>query len=121
MERENMDAFPDAIYAAYLTGKAGSTFALLVFRDGVIAGTDVGAVHYDGTYELTSDRRNIVGNIEVSSPAGTTSITGVSNPDQPLTYDVPFRLPVKLDPDAVYRIETPIGPVNAKFKKERVI
>ena len=121
MERENMDAFPDAIYTAYLTGKAGSTFALLVFRDGVIAGTDAGAVHYDGTYELTSDRRNIFGNIEVNSPAGTASITGVSNPDRPLTYAVPFRLPVQLDPDAVYRIETPIGPVNAKFKKERAL
>lgn len=121
MERENRDAFPDAIYTAYFTGKAGSTFALLVFRDGVIAGADAGAVHYDGTYELTSDLRNIIGNIEVSSPAGATSITGVSNPDQPLTYDVPFRLPVELDPDMVYRIETPIGPVNAKFKKERAL
>ena len=116
-----MEAFPDAIYTAYLTGKAGSTLALLVFRDGVIAGADAGTVHYDGTYKLTSDLRNIIGNIAVSSPAGVTSITGVSNPDQPLTYDVPFRLPVELDPEAVYRIETPIGPVNAKFKKERAL
>lgn len=39
---EELQMFPNAIYATYLTGKAGTTGALLVFRDGVIAGSDEG-------------------------------------------------------------------------------
>ena len=44
--------FPDAIYATYLTGKAGTTGAMLVFRDGVIAGADAGDSQYDGEYQV---------------------------------------------------------------------
>ena len=51
----NMESqpFPNAIYATYLTGRAGTTGAILVFWDGVIAGTDAGESQYDGKYRPT--------------------------------------------------------------------
>ena len=113
--------FPDAIYATYLTGKAGTTGAMLVFRDGVIAGADAGDSQYDGEYQVAPDHRNIVGSIKVTIPAGVPTITGVLSAERPLTFDVPFRFPIELDPDMVYRIETPTGPVNAKFRKLRAL
>ena len=119
IEHEQTTVFGNALYAAYLTGKAGSTFALLRFHDGVITGLDAGEGCYDGEYKLGPDQQNIVGTITVSMPAGMPTITGVTSAERPLEFDVPFALPVNLDPDAVYRMETPTGPVNVKFKKKR--
>ena len=118
---EALQTFPNAIYATYLTAKAGTTVALLVFHNGVIAGTDEGYLQYDGEYRLAPDHQNIVGSIRVSVPAGVPTITGAFSAERPFTFDVPFQVPIKLDPDAVYRIETPTGPVNAKFKKLRTL
>lgn len=115
IEHEPATVFGNAIYAAYLTGRAGSTFALLRFHDGVITGLDAGEGCYDGDYELGPDKQNIVGTIKVNLPAGALTITGVTSSERPLQFDVPFALPLDLDPDAVYRMETPTGPVNAKF------
>ncbi len=118
---EELQMFPNAIYATYLTGKAGTTGALLVFQDGVIAGSDEGYSQYDGEYRLAPDHQNIVGSIKISIPAGVPTITGVLSAERPFTFDVPFQFPVELDPDTIYRIETPTGPVNAKFKKLRTL
>ena len=123
-------AFPDAMYATYLTGQAGRVAAILLFQDGVISGIDADGVtagvdayasHYDGAYTLAPDHQHIVGKITVTSPAGVPAITGVSFAERPFTFDVPFEFPVNLDPDTVYRMETPSGPVNAKFKKLRAL
>ncbi len=116
-----LQTFPNAIYATYLTGKAGTTGAMLVFQDGVIAGADAGDSQYDGEYRLAPDHENIIGSIKITIPAGVPTITGVLSAERPFTFDVPFRFPIELDPDTVYRIETPTGPVNAKFKKLRVL
>lgn len=115
VQHEQADAFSNAIYAAYLTGKAGNAFALLRFHDGMITGLDTGEGCYDGEYKLGPDQEKIVGTIKVNLPAGVPTITGVASSERPLQFDVPFALPVNLDPDAVYRMETPTGPVNAKF------
>ncbi len=118
---EELQTFPNAIYATYLTGKAGTTEALLVFQNGIIAGTDQGYSQYDGEYCLAPDHQNIVGSIKISIPAGVPTITGVLSAERPFAFDVPFEFPVELDPDTFYRIETPTGPVNAKFKKLRTL
>ena len=113
--------FPNAIYATYMTGRAGSAGALLVFRDGTVAGADNVEGRYDGEYQLAPDHRKVVGTIKVTLPAGVPTITGVLSAERPLSFDVPFQLPVELDPDDFYRIETPTGPVNARFKKLRAL
>ena len=45
----------EGIYVAYLTGKAGTGFAMLIIRNGKITGADpLGAV-YDGVYSKKPD------------------------------------------------------------------
>ena len=115
VEHEQTAGFDNAIYRAYLTGRAGSIFALLRFHDGVITGLDAGEGCYDGKYKLGPDKQNIVGTIKVNLPAGVPTITGVTSAERSLEFNVPFDLPVDLNPDVIYRMETPTGPVNAKF------
>lgn len=116
----NKQASPaDGIYAAYFTGVAGISFGLFVFTNGVIAGVDAGDAIYDGEFDLTEDGQFIVGNVQFSIPIGGQTITGVSAENEPLTFKVPIKLPVEMNPEEVHRIETPAGPVNAKFRKIR--
>ena len=115
VQHEQTSEFTNAMYAAYLTGRAGSALAVLRFHDGVITGLDTGEGCYDGEYTLGPDKQKIIGTIKVNLPAGVPTITGVTSTERPLQFDVPFALPVHLDPNTVYRMETPTGPVNAKF------
>jgi hypothetical protein len=50
-------------------------------------------------------------------PAGSASITGASFEATSGPIEVPIDLPIVLDPEQTYRINTPIGPLNAKFVK----
>ena len=106
----------DGIYIAYFTGAGGNGMGMFVFRDGKIAGGDTGAWVYRGTYQV-DDEDMAVGEVDFEIPPGASSITGASAAGQPLSVKVPIRLPVDIDENATYRIETPHGPLNAKFRK----
>jgi hypothetical protein len=43
----------------------------------------------------------------------------LSATDEPIDLISPLKLPLVFANDTVHRIETPAGPVNAKFKKVR--
>ena len=118
--------FPNAMYVSGMTGTIGSQGAVLVFQDGAIFGVDMGLglgtqaqLLYNGQYELAPDHQHIRGRIHMMLPAGTHTITGVVNPERPSYLDIPFELPVTIDPDAVYPTRTESGPINLKFKKLR--
>jgi hypothetical protein len=68
---------------------------------------------FSGEYAAKGNR--IVGQIEYVMPARTMSITGASFEKTSDPIVVPIDLPVSLDPDETYRIETPLGPLNTKF------
>lgn len=118
-DRQNGDSLADALYAAYLTGETGVTIASLLFRRGVITGVDVGEGIYDGDYRTAADSGHVVGTLRITLPAGLSTITGVTSAERPVTYSVPFDLPLPLDAASFYRIETGMGPVNVRFKKLR--
>lgn len=107
----------DGIYTVYMTGTAGQTMAMFVFRDGVIAGADLIGLSFDGEYEVNEN--TAVGSVHYRMPANSISITGAQFDQPSETISVPISLPTKLDAEATYRIETPIGPVNAKFIKTK--
>lgn len=115
MERE-MSSAVEGIYSAYFTAAAGNSFGMFVFTRGLVAGADFAGGTYAGTYQL--DGANLVGSVLLKAPGGVPLITGVSAPaGQPVEIPIPIRFPVPIDPDATYRIDTPAGPVNAKFRK----
>lgn len=111
----------DGFYSGYFTGLAGISFGIFVFKDGVISGIDAGEGIYDGEYEASPDGEHVTGTVSFEVPVGMQTITGAAASDEPLKLQIPFKLPLKIDPEEVHRIETPAGPINAKFKKLRDI
>lgn len=107
----------DGIYTLYMTGRSGNGIAVVVFLNGSISGADTGGGTYDGTYQTTDDGESISGKIIFNLPMGVGTISGVAPQTEPTEIEVPIALPLKLDESAYYRIETPNGPINTRFKK----
>lgn len=105
----------EGIYTAYLTGAAGQGMTMFVFKDGKIAGADVAGLTFSGNYEINGSR--LVGEVSYRMPAGSVSITGASFQQSSDNIVVPLSLPEEIDPNETYRVDTPIGPLNAKFVK----
>lgn len=105
----------DGIYTAYMTGIAGQGIAMFVFTSGRIAGADVSGIIFEGDYEVSDQR--VVGEIRYVMPPGTSSITGVTFEQPSEVLRVTVNLPCDLKEGETYRIETTIGPVNARFVK----
>jgi hypothetical protein len=108
------------LYVAYFTGAAGSSLAMFLIGDGVIAGADAGGMKYDGIMEYSQDG-SIEGVVQFIAPAGTRLITGMlANTDQTLNAQV--RLPLEFDDGRkITQIDTPAGPINARFERLREI
>lgn len=105
----------DGIYTAYLTGAAGQGMAMFVFKSGKIAGADMSGLTFSGDYATKGNR--VVGIISYVMPVGSTSITGASFEKASNKIEVPIDLPESINPQETYRLNTPIGPLNAKFVK----
>lgn len=111
----------EGFYAGYFTGGAGNSMALFVFRDGEIAGVDIGSGQYSGNYESFENDSKIRGSIEITIPTGHHLITGVSAEAQPINLRVPFEFSLPIKSETVHRIETPGGPINAKLHYIRAL
>jgi hypothetical protein len=108
----------NGIYSAYMTAADGQGFAMLVFLDGVVSGTDAMGTLFDGSYEEDGSG-TISGSIRVSIPGGGTVIQGASAGPAGILYDVPIRVSLKdLEADFI-PISTPLGPVNLRLEKIR--
>ncbi|MBL9074619.1 hypothetical protein [Tabrizicola sp.] len=110
-----MEISLEGIYTAYLTGIAGQGIAMFVFTKGRIAGADMAGLTFSGSYSVKDGR--MVGEVIYTMPAGTISITGASFDKYSDAIKVPINLPAEIDPTETYLINTPIGPLNAKFVK----
>lgn len=107
---------PKALYAAYLTGVGGQSIGLFYIGDGLIAGVDVGALKYEGSYQTMEDG-SMQGAVEYILPPGVSLITGAPAGIAPTPITLTLRLPAGFDDGRVIAIETPLGPVNARFEK----
>ena len=109
-----------ALYIAYLTGVAGQSIGLFYIGDGIIAGIDVGTMKYDGAYSVKPDG-GLEGAVQYVIPAGIPVITGAPMGTMPTRVAVKLALPAGFDDGRVVTIETPTGPVNARFEKVKDI
>ncbi|MFT4792169.1 MAG: hypothetical protein ACJAVR_001807 [Paracoccaceae bacterium] len=107
----------NGIYTAYMTGTAGNSIAMLVLLDGKISGADVGGGLYDGNYTELLDGKFFDGMIVFNLPSNMASISGIPPQEKPLSVNVPIHLPVEMNPEDFYRLETPIGPINLRMVK----
>src|SRR6266550_3778567 len=105
-----------ALYVAYFTGVAGQSIGLFYIADGVLVGVDVATMQYDGSYTTKPDG-SLDGAVEYVLPAGTSLITGAPAGVAPTRISTKLNLPAEFADGRVVTIETPLGPVNARFEK----
>lgn len=108
----------DGFYHAYATGKAGNSVLVLVIRQGVIIGVDVGGLKYDGEIVQRPDGSYQCSVVYVVPP-GANLITGAAAPSAPLRVPFTFTLPANFSDGSIFRLDSPLGPVNIRFEKVR--
>jgi hypothetical protein len=108
----------DGIYAIFYTGSAGSGHAIIVMKNGIIAGADAIGGILDGTYTDPGD-----GFLEVAvfhtAPPGASLVTGVIAGQKSLSQEINTRLPQNFGNGKPVLIQTPTGPINVIFKRLR--
>jgi hypothetical protein len=107
----------EGFYAAYFTGSLGSSLAVFCFKGGALAGADVGGGKYNGTYTLAPDGNAANCVVTFVLQVGQQSITGQRSEQSNNAIKVPVALSLPIDPKVVTRIDTAIGPINARFEK----
>lgn len=104
------------LYIVYFTAAAGNSIGLFYVGNGLVEGVDVGGIKYSGKYAEDPDTHNLVGVVTFSVPANASLITGLTAGPNPVQIPVPLNLPSNFGNGSVVRIETPTGPVNARFE-----
>lgn len=108
----------DGFYVAFVTGTGGQGIALFVFRDGVVVGSDMAGVKYDGSYRLIDGGLGLEVTARVRAPGGVNLVQGRVTPPEGYSYSLTIRVPLG-EESSFFRVETPLGPVNAKLVKLR--
>lgn len=103
-----------SLYAGYFTGAAGSGLGLFLIGDGILAGADAGGVKYDGALAANLDG-SLEGMIKYTVRPDVAMVTG-TQVTQPSEVTVPLRIPAGALQGEIVLIETPFGPVNARFE-----
>jgi hypothetical protein len=93
--------------------------AVVVFRDGLICGTDANGVLFDGMYKVEND--TLKAHIQLTVPPGVALVQGT--PAQPTTYQLPTivaEIPLqRIGTSAPTLVQTDAGPVNILIRKLR--
>jgi hypothetical protein len=105
----------DGFYAAFLTGRGGQSVVLLAIKAGKIVGVDVGGLKYVGSIARSGDGFRC--EVQYTIRPGVSLITGPGPVAKEVPVDLKFDLPMNFGDGPVVGIDTPFGPLNAKFQK----
>lgn len=108
----------NGFYAAYLSGKAGQGFAMLVFRNGKIAGAGPLGEGFDGHYEDAGSGMLSV-SVATKVPPNVALIQGGTTGPDGETNTLTFQMSQNFSTQEFLRIETHRGPINVKIVKVR--
>ena len=107
------------ICMGYFTGATGQSMGMFYFGDNLVAGADVGGIRYDGKMVEQPDGA-LVGQVKFIVPPGTEIITGLAAGQQQQEITAQISLPKGFaETGQVVRIDTPAGPVAARFEALR--
>lgn len=107
---------PAALYSAHVTGSAGSNVILFYLDDETIAGIDIATGKYRGAVQRIGG--GLRGTLSLTLQAGQALINGGVAPANMSPIPIQIDLPPGFDDGSkVVLIETPLGPVNARFEK----
>jgi hypothetical protein len=108
----------DGFYVAYISGTAGLGMGMFIFSNGVVVGSDISGVSYDGTYVASEDGKSAHVTALVKVPGGTTLIQGVVVPPEGESFQLDRIIPILSDAP-FFPLDTPHGPVNVRLTKLR--
>jgi hypothetical protein len=109
----------DGIYAAYFSGGRGVSAAMFLFWDGRVAGADIGGMKYDGLYQIDEEAKDVSFAVKYYVNPGDNVISGPNELTEPTEVRLTFTVPLDFYEKDYVRIDTPFGPVNARFEKLR--
>jgi hypothetical protein len=109
----------EGFFAAYLTGRSGMSVMLFAVKEGRMIGVDMGGMKYDGQIQAKADGTGFACRISYTILPGIALITGAGPMAKPTEITINFDLPLNFAEGPVIGIETPTGPLNAKFAKLR--
>lgn len=108
----------NGIYSMVYRGFADWGMAVLVLKDGLVCGTDINAVLFDGMYKVEHEMLRV--NIHLTVPPGVALVQGT--PAQPTTYQLPISADIplqRIDTPEPTLVQTQVGPVNILLRKLR--
>jgi hypothetical protein len=109
----------EGFFAGYLTGHSGTSIILFAVKDGRMIGVDMGGMKYDGQFQTKGDGTGFSCRISYTLLPGIPLITGPGPTANPTEITLTFDLPLNFAEGIIISIETPTGPLNAKFTKLR--
>ena len=109
----------NGFYALYFTGTVANGFAVVVLKDGVVAGADVAGGIFDGEYTVNQKKGVFEGTIRMTVPPGISLVTGAPPSQVTYTQEITLSLPLDLNQGQPMQIQTSTGPVNLNMKKLR--
>ena len=110
----------EGFYSAYITGKEGQGFAIIVFMAGRIIGADAAGFLFDGQYVEGSEGVSV--SLSIKAPPNVLRVqgglTGPEGEENSIQTSISHRI---LRPNEFVRIDTQHGPVNVKLVRLRGI
>ncbi len=116
IQKSNVDklTMKDGLYQLEFSGRNGSAYGVLIFENGRIYGSDVGAGKWDGIYTMNPITKNAELAIRVEMPPGLISVLG---PSQPFSWSIDVKATIDPTKDAgVINAQTNLGPAMAKYR-----
>lgn len=111
----------DGFYRGYFTGVQGNGVALFVLKNGILVGSDVFGVSFDGSYVTDPSGGAVTGTVTVTAPPNATLVQGVMSGPHGMSYEVQFSLPSNFQEQPYIRLVTPLGPVNVSLELLRSV
>lgn len=108
-----------ALYRVYFTASMGNSIGIFFLGNGIIEGVDVGGLGYQGKYEQAQKDAPLIGVVNFVVPPNTSLITGFTTGSTSNSMPIHISLPSNFANGEVIRIETPTGPINARFELVR--
>lgn len=109
----------EGFYSAYITGKEGQGFAIIVFMAGRIIGADAAGFLFDGQYVEGSEGVSV--SLSIKAPPNVLRVQGGLTGPEGEENDLNFHLPQNFASNEFVRIDTQHGPVNVKLVRLRGI
>lgn len=106
-------------YSIYMASKAGESVAVVAMADDVICGAAMDGTTFDGTVSPAANGQQV--RLKVVVPPSGYLIQDFEVGPEGLAYELSFTLPEDFAVRDYVTVQTPYGPVNARFRLLRGI